>query len=52
MYALLYNDHDSISRLAGLKYKKAEHPEYERNTINRRYYSNYIAAARLPRSDP
>ena len=41
MYALLYNDHDSISRLAGLKYKKAEHPEYERNTINRKYYSIY-----------
>jgi hypothetical protein len=41
MYALLYNDHDSISRLAGLKYKRAEHPEYERNTINRKYYSNY-----------
>ncbi|MCA1759843.1 MAG: UvrD-helicase domain-containing protein, partial [Bacteroidales bacterium] len=41
MYALLYNDHDSISKLAGLKYKRAEHPEYERNTINRKYYSNY-----------
>lgn len=41
MYALLYNDHDSISRLAALKYKRAEHPEYERNTINRKYYSNY-----------
>jgi len=41
MYALLYNDQDSISRLAGLKYKRAEHPEYERNTINRKYYSNY-----------
>jgi hypothetical protein len=41
MYALLYNDHDSISGLTGLKYKKAEHPEYERNTINRKYYSNY-----------
>lgn len=41
MYALLYNDNESISRLAGLKYKRAEHPEYERNTINRKYYSNY-----------
>ena len=41
MYALLYNEHESISRLAELKYKKAEHPEFERNTINRKYYSNY-----------
>ncbi len=41
MYALLYNDRNSISRLAGLKYKRAEHPEFERNAINRKYYSNY-----------
>jgi hypothetical protein len=41
MYALLYNDAESIKKLAGLKYKKAEHPEFERNSINRKYYSNY-----------
>ncbi len=42
MYALLYNDHESISSLAGLKYKRAEHPEHERNTVARKYYSSYI----------
>jgi len=41
MYALLYNDQEIISKLAELKYRKAEHPEYERNTINRKYYSDY-----------
>ncbi len=41
MYALLYNDHESITGLARLNYKKAEHPEFERNSINRKYYSNY-----------
>ena len=41
MYALLYNDNRSIAKLAGLKYKKAEHPEYERNSINRKYYTDY-----------
>lgn len=41
MYALLYNDQESIAGLAQLNYKKAEHPEFERNSINRKYYSNY-----------
>lgn len=41
MYSLLYNDQNSIDSLAKLKYKKAEHPEFERNSINRKYYSNY-----------
>ncbi len=41
MYALLYNDHESIASLAKLNYRKAEHPEFERNSINRKYYSNY-----------
>jgi ankyrin repeat protein len=41
MYALLYNDHESIAGLAKLNYRKAEHPEFERNSINRKYYSNY-----------
>ena len=41
MYALLYNDHESIADLVKLNYKRAEHPEFERNSINRKYYSNY-----------
>jgi hypothetical protein len=41
MYALLYNDHESIASLAKLNYKRAEHPEFERTSINRKYYSNY-----------
>ena len=41
MYALLYNDNDSIVKLAGLNYKKAESPEFERNSINRKYYIDY-----------
>jgi hypothetical protein len=41
MYALLYNDQNSIETLAKLNYKRAEHPEFERNSINRKYYSNY-----------
>lgn len=41
MYALLYNDKNSIETLAKLNYKRAEHPEFERNSINRKYYSNY-----------
>ncbi len=41
MYALLYNDQDSISKLAELKYKRAEHPDYERNSVNRKYYTEY-----------
>lgn len=41
MYALLYNDQESIDSLAKLNYKRAEHPEFERNSINRKYYSNY-----------
>jgi hypothetical protein len=41
MYALLYNDHESIASLAKLNYRKADHPEFERNSINRKYYSNY-----------
>lgn len=41
MYALLYNDQESIDSLAKFNYKRAEHPEFERNSINRKYYSNY-----------
>jgi len=41
MYALLYNDNPCIAQLAELKYKKAESPEYERNSINRKYYIDY-----------
>ncbi|OQX82256.1 MAG: hypothetical protein B6D64_00810 [Bacteroidetes bacterium 4484_276] len=41
VYALLYNDNDSIEKLAELKYKKAERPEYERNSVNRKYYVDY-----------
>jgi len=41
MYALLYNDERCIKKLAALKYKRAEHPEYERNSINRKYYADY-----------
>ena len=41
MYALLYNDQNIIENLANLNYKRAEHPEFERNSINRKYYSNY-----------
>jgi len=41
MYALLYNDTSIIESLVNLKYRKAEHPEFERNSINRKYYSNY-----------
>jgi ankyrin repeat protein len=41
MYALLYNDNESIAGLAKLNYKRAEHPEFERTSINRKYYSNY-----------
>jgi hypothetical protein len=41
VYALLYNDNISIEKLAELKYKKAERPEYERNSVNRKYYVDY-----------
>ena len=41
MYALLYNDQESINKLAELKYKRAEHPDYERNSVNRKYYTEY-----------
>lgn len=41
MYALLYDDQSSIESLANLNYKRAKHPEFERNTINRKYYGNY-----------
>lgn len=43
IYALFYNDTNTIAKLAGLKYRKAEHPEFERNSISRKYYSNYNA---------
>lgn len=41
MYALLYNDSKSIDKLAELNYKRAQHPEYERSSLNRKYYAEY-----------
>ena len=40
-YALLFNDNDSIEKLAILKYRKAEKPDFERSSIVRKYYSDY-----------
>lgn len=40
-YALVYNDRDAIDQLAAHKYKRAENPDYERNSLFRKYYSHY-----------
>ncbi len=40
-FALMYNDTDSITRLAELKYRRAEKPEAERGSIFRRSYVQY-----------
>jgi hypothetical protein len=40
-FALIYNDHEIIRRLAELKYRRAEKPEIERNAIVRRVYAAY-----------
>jgi len=40
-YSLLYHDYSCLEKLAELKYKKAENPEYEQNSINRKYYKDY-----------
>lgn len=40
-YSLLYHDYSCLEKLAELKYKKAENPEYEQNSINRKFYKDY-----------
>ncbi len=40
-YALVYNDEDAIHQLAVHKYKRAENPDYERNSLFRKYYAHY-----------
>ena len=40
-YSLLYHDYSCLEKLAELKYKKAENPEYEKNAINRKFYKDY-----------
>ncbi|MFZ4635476.1 MAG: hypothetical protein ACOYNO_14830, partial [Saprospiraceae bacterium] len=42
-YALIYNDHDTLRRLAEFKYRRAERPENERSSIFRRIYAPYAA---------
>jgi hypothetical protein len=42
-YALIYNDQDTLRRLAELKYRRAERPENERSSIFRRIYAPYAA---------
>ena len=40
-YSLLSNDIESINKLSELKYRKADNYEHERNSIYRKYYSQY-----------
>lgn len=42
-FALMYHDYDTIRQLAELKYRRAEKPEAERNSIFRRSYAQYAA---------
>ncbi|MDQ3536569.1 MAG: UvrD-helicase domain-containing protein, partial [Bacteroidota bacterium] len=40
-YALIYNDTDAIKNLVDHKYKRAENPDKERNSLYRKYYALY-----------
>jgi ankyrin repeat protein len=40
-YSLVYNDSDAIDKLVAHKYRRAESPEKERNSLFRKYYSHY-----------
>lgn len=40
-YALVYNDTDAIKNLVDHKYKRAENPDKERNSLYRKYYAHY-----------
>jgi ankyrin repeat protein len=40
-YSLVYNDSDAIDELVAHKYRRAESPEKERNSLFRKYYSHY-----------
>ncbi|MEX2565102.1 MAG: UvrD-helicase domain-containing protein [Cyclobacteriaceae bacterium] len=40
-YALVYNDEKAIQQLASHKYRKAENPDFERNSLFRKYYAHY-----------
>lgn len=42
-FALMYHDYATIRQLAELKYRRAEKPEAERNSIFRRSYAQYAA---------
>jgi len=42
-YSLMYHDSDTIKKLAELKYRRAERPEIERNSIFRRVYAAFAA---------
>ena len=42
-YSLLYNDMETCEKLAQLKYKKAENPEKEIGSINRKFYQEYTS---------
>lgn len=40
-YALIYNDTDAIKNLIDHKYKRAENPDKERNSLYRKHYALY-----------
>jgi hypothetical protein len=40
-YSLIYSDTESIQQLAELKYRRAENPEKETNSLYRKYYAPY-----------
>jgi len=40
-YSILYNDVESLNKLSELKYRKADYYDKERNSIFRKYYTNY-----------
>ncbi|MFM8362420.1 MAG: hypothetical protein ACKOA4_06945 [Haliscomenobacter sp.] len=42
-YCLMYDDRDTIKKLADLKYRRAERPETERGSIFRRVYAAFAA---------
>jgi hypothetical protein len=42
-FAIIYNEHDTIHKLAELKYRRADKPEAERIAILRRMYAQYSA---------
>ncbi|WP_373496692.1 UvrD-helicase domain-containing protein [Aquiflexum sp.] len=40
-YTLIYHDPEVIEKLADLKYRRAENPDLERNSLIRKYYPHY-----------